>query len=156
MGVKMIRIDDRLIHGQIVAAWGKSLSIRRIWIVDDGVAKDAFITNVMKMVAPPDAELVITGTDQIPTLLPEFNDSDKNTLILVKYPKVARLLFDAGVTLRELNVGGMGANADRKKLFKNISASEEELAELKAMKQAGIKVYFQVTPNEKQTVFDER
>ena len=54
MAVKMIRIDDRLIHGQIVAAWAKSLSIKRIWIVDDGVAKDTFITNVMKMVAPPD------------------------------------------------------------------------------------------------------
>ena len=40
MAVKMIRIDDRLIHGQIVAAWVKSLSIKRIWIVDDGVAKD--------------------------------------------------------------------------------------------------------------------
>lgn len=154
MSVKMIRIDDRLIHGQIVAAWAKSLSIKRIWIVDDGVAKDVFITNVMKMVSPPDAELVITGTDEVEKLIPEFDGTDKNTLILVKYPKVAKLLFEAGVGLRELNVGGMGANADRKKLFKNISASEEERATLKEIRNAGVKVYFQVTPNEKQTLFE--
>ena len=126
MSVKMVRIDDRLIHGQIVAAWAKSLSIKRIWIVDDVVSKDVFITNVMKMVAPPDTELVITGTDQILKLVKEYDESDKNTLILVKYPMVAKQLFDAGLQHRELNVGGMGANAERKKLFKNISASEED------------------------------
>ena len=150
----MIRIDDRLIHGQIVAAWVKSLSIKRIWIVDDGVAKDTFITNVMKMVAPPDTELTITGTDEVGRLLPELDGSDKNTLILVKYPKVAKLLFDSGVLLRELNVGGMGANAERRKLFKNISASEEERKTLIELKEEGVKVYFQVTPHEKQTVFE--
>ena len=154
MSVKMIRIDDRLIHGQIVAAWAKSLSIKRIWIVDDGVAKDVFITNVMKMVSPPDAELVITGTEEVPQLMKEFDESEKNTLILVKIPKVAKLLFDAGVQLRELNVGGMGANAERRKLFKNISASDEERQTLKDMKDSGVKVYFQVTPNEKQTIFE--
>ena len=154
MAVKMIRIDDRLIHGQIVAAWAKSLSIKRIWIVDDGVAKDTFITNVMKMVAPPDTELTITGTDEVGRLLPELDGSDKNTLILVKYPNVAKLLFDSGVLLRELNVGGMGANAERRKLFKNISASEEERKTLIELKEEGVKVYFQVTPHEKQTVFE--
>lgn len=154
MAVKMIRIDDRLIHGQIVAAWAKSLSIKRIWIVDDGVAKDTFIINVMKMVAPPDTELTITGTDEVGRLLPELDASDKNTLILVKYPKVAKLLFDSGVLLRELNVGGMGANAERRKLFKNISASEEERKTLIELKEEGVKVYFQVTPHEKQTVFE--
>jgi Phosphotransferase system, mannose/fructose/N-acetylgalactosamine-specific component IIB len=154
MAVKMIRIDDRLIHGQIVAAWVKSLSIKRIWIVDDGVAKDTFITNVMKMVAPPDTELTITGTDEVGRLLPELDGSDKNTLILVKYPKVAKFLFDSGVLLRELNVGGMGANAERRKLFKNISASEEERKTLIELKEEGVKVYFQVTPHEKQTVFE--
>lgn len=118
MSVKMVRIDDRLIHGQIVAAWAKNLSIKRIWIVDDVVSKDVFITNVMKMVAPPDTELVITGTDQILKLVKEYDESDKNTLILVKYPMVAKQLFDAGLQHRELNVGGMGANAERKNCLK--------------------------------------
>ena len=43
MSIKMIRIDDRLIHGQIVTAWAKNLQIKKIWIADDGVAKDDFI-----------------------------------------------------------------------------------------------------------------
>ena len=155
MSVKMVRIDDRLIHGQIVAAWAKNLSVRRIWICDDGVAKDSFITQVMKMVAPPDTELVITGTDQIPELVKEFDTSDKNSLILIKFPYVAKQIFDAGLELRELNVGGMGANSERKKLFKNISATAEEKQLLKDMEAEGIKVYFQVTPNDKRTSINE-
>lgn len=150
----MIRIDDRLIHGQIVTAWAKNLNIKRIWIIDDGVSKDLFISNVMQMVAPSDTKLVITGTDQIETLVKEYDASDMNTLILIKIPSVAKQVFDADVLLRELNVGGIGAGPDRKKLFKNISASSLEIATLKEIKKLGVNVYFQVTPNEKQTIFD--
>jgi len=151
MSIKMIRLDDRLIHGQIVAAWAKNLQINRIWIVDDGVAKDEFIKNVMHMVSPPDTELVITGTGDIPKLTKEFDNSDKNTLILMKFPSIAKQIYDVGVEIKELNVGGMGANSDRKKLFKNVSASTAEVETLKMINDMGIKVYFQVTPNEKQT-----
>ena len=58
----------------------------------------------------------------------------------------------SGVALRELNVGGMGAGPGRQKLFKNISASEEEKVELENMRDSGVKVYFQVTPSEKQVL----
>lgn len=152
MSIKMIRLDDRLIHGQIVAAWAKNLQISRIWIIDDGVAKDEFIKGVMKMVAPPDTELVITGTQDIEKLIQEYDSSSKNTLILIKFPYVAKQIFEAEVQLKELNVGGMGANPERKKLFKNISASSAELNTLKEIRDLGIRVYFQVTPNEKQTL----
>ncbi|MEG0265506.1 MAG: PTS sugar transporter subunit IIB [Erysipelotrichaceae bacterium] len=154
MTIKMIRIDDRLIHGQIVTAWAKNLNIKRIWIVDDGVSKDTFISNVMQMVAPSDTKLVITGTDQIDTLVKEYDASDINTLVLVKIPAVAKQIFEADVLLRELNVGGIGAGPDRKKLFKNISASLMEIETLKEIKKIGVNVHFQVTPNEKQTNFD--
>ncbi|MEG2799283.1 MAG: PTS sugar transporter subunit IIB [Erysipelotrichaceae bacterium] len=154
MTIKMIRIDDRLIHGQIVTAWAKNLKIKRIWIVDDGVSKDTFISNVMQMVAPSDTKLVITGTDQIDTLVKEYDASDINTLVLVKIPAVAKQIFEADVLLRELNVGGIGAGPDRKKLFKNISASLMEIETLKEIKKIGVNVHFQVTPNEKQTNFD--
>lgn len=151
MGIKMVRIDDRLIHGQIVAAWAKSLSIQRIWIIDDAVAKNQFLINVMKMVAPPDTELQITGTDKIPSLASEYDKTSMNTLVLVKTPEVAEKLFDSNISFRELNVGGMGASATRTKLFKNISASEEERKTLDRLQEKGVTVYFQVTPNDKKT-----
>lgn len=155
MSIKFIRIDDRLIHGQIVTAWAKVYNVSKIWIIDDGVAKDEFIKGIMKMVAPTDTELIITGTENILELVKKFDESEKNTLILVKVPEVAKQVFEAGVLLKELNIGGMGANSERKKLFKNISASSNELDTLQEIKNMGVKVYFQVTPNEKETLFEK-
>lgn len=151
MPIKMMRIDDRLIHGQVVTAWVKYIQAERIWIVDDVVSKDEFLKSVMKMVAPSDTELVVSDTASITELVKKYEASSKNTLILVKTPYVAKMILDNGMELRELNLGGMGASTDRKKLFKNISASEEEVAVLKEIKNDGVYVYFQITPNEKQT-----
>ena len=155
MAIKMIRIDDRLIHGQIVTAWAKAIQASKIWIVDDGVAKDDFIKGVMQMVAPSDRELIITGLAEMPSMLQKLDDEIGNTLILVKFPYVAKEIFKAGPKIKELNVGGIGAGPDRKKLFKNISASQTEKETLKEIRDMGIKVFFQVTPDEKRTIFSE-
>ena len=68
MPIKMLRIDDRLIHGQVVTAWAKNIQAEKIWIVDDGVAKDDFIKGIMQMVSPSDRELIITGLDDMPSM----------------------------------------------------------------------------------------
>lgn len=154
MSIEMVRIDDRLIHGQIVAAWVKTLGIGRVWIVDDGVANDEFLKGVMAMVAPPNVKLLITDTSSINGLCQKFDNQDRKTMILVKYPKVAQKIFQTGIKHRALNVGGMGANADREQLFRNISASKEEKQTLKEIQDSGVEVYFQVTPDEKKTPFE--
>ncbi|MFR1599631.1 MAG: PTS sugar transporter subunit IIB, partial [Coprobacillus cateniformis] len=58
MTVKFIRIDDRLIHGQVVTAWIKTYQAKKILIVDDIVAKDDFLKNVLKMVKPSGVDLI--------------------------------------------------------------------------------------------------
>lgn len=154
MAIEFIRIDDRLIHGQIVTAWAKNKQINKIWIVDDGVAKDEFLKGIMQLVAPNDKELIISGLDEMPELLKKLDNEDPRVLILVKFPEVAQKIYEAGVKFRELNIGGMGANPKREKLFKNISASSEEVDTLREIKKMGVDVYFQVTPDERKTEFE--
>lgn len=152
MSIELMRIDDRLIHGQIVTAWAKNLNATTIWIVDDEVSKDDFLKDVMKMVAPPNTNLVITGTEDLEEQIEKFDNASENVLILVKVPEVAEKIFNAGMKKKELNVGGMGASKTRKKLFKNISASKDEIETLEKIRDSGVRVYFQITPNEKQTL----
>lgn len=153
MPIKMLRIDDRLIHGQIVTAWAKNIQAEKIWIVDDGVAKDDFVKGIMHMVAPGDRELIITGLADMPSMAEKLDSELGNTLILVKFPYVAKEIFKAGIKLNELNIGGIGTSPERQKLFKNISASEAEKQTLKEIQDMGINVFFQVTPDEKRTQF---
>ena len=152
MSVKFIRIDDRLIHGQVVTAWIKNYQAKRVWIVDDGVAKDDFLRSILKMAAPSGIELFITGTENLEETVKKFDMSEKNTIVLLKTPETAKKLFDAGVAIRELNVGGMGANRYRKGLYKNISASEEEVAVLKGLEAEGVKVYFRTVPADREVL----
>lgn len=150
MGIKFIRIDDRLIHGQVVTAWIKNYLAKRILIIDDGVAKDNFLKGVLKIAAPSGVELCIEGTQDMPGLVHRYDGDDRNTVVLLKTPETAKKLFDAGVSLRELNVGGMGANRNRKALLKNVSASPEEVKILKGLEAEGVRVYLQTVPADKQ------
>ncbi len=149
MPIKFLRIDDRLIHGQVVVAWIKNYSARRVVIVDDQVVKDEFLIDVMKMVAPSGIELAVIGTDNLQEQLQKFEEDKANTVILVKTPMTAKKLFDNGIAVKKLNVGGMGANPNRKQLYKNVSASTEEIEILEALEKQGIDVYFQATPSDK-------
>lgn len=153
MSIKFIRIDDRLIHGQVVTAWIKNYNARNVLIVDDAVANDDFLKGVLKMAAPSGIKLFIRSTENLAETVTKFEASKNNTVVLLKNPETAKKLFDAGVSLRELNIGGMGANAKRKGLHKNISASEEEIKVFKQLEAEGIKVYFRTVPSDPEELF---
>ena len=147
MSVKFLRIDDRLIHGQVCVAWVKSYQAKRVLIVDTAVSKDTFLIDVMKMVAPSGIELAVEPCENVEELVAKYDHDDKNTIILVKTPEVAEALFDGGLKIQSLNVGGMGAKKERSQLYKNVSASESEVETLKRLEARGIDVYFQTTPS---------
>lgn len=137
------RIDDRLIHGQVMTQWIQHASANEVVIVDDGVAKDAFIQMIMKSSVPSKINLEIFNVaDAINYLKGE--DDGKNILILVKTPGVLVALADAGIALSSINVGGIGAKAGRKTLYKNISTSDAENQDLRNLIDKGIKVFFRV------------
>lgn len=141
------RIDDRLIHGQVMTQWIQHCGANEVVIVDDGVAKDSFIQMVMKSSVPAKITLkVFSVKDAIDYL--NGDTQNEKILILVKVPKVLVQLVDAGVKLESVNVGGMGAKAGRKSLYKNVSASEDEKNDLKNLIDRNIKVYFRVIVSE--------
>ena len=147
MPINFLRIDDRLIHGQVVVAWIKNYRAKRVMIVDDQVAKDEFLIGVMKMVAPSEIELVVVPCENIDEKIKKYVQDSSNTIILVKTPNTAKFLFENGLQIKKLNVGGMGANPNRHQLYKNVSASDEEVQILKELEANGIEVYFQTTPS---------
>lgn len=150
MSIRFIRIDDRLIHGQVVTAWIKTYQAKKVLIVDDMVANDTFLKNVLEMVKPSGIDLIIKGTENLAETIATLEQSDANTVVLVKVPQTAKLLFENGVELKALNVGGMGANKERHSVYKNVSASDAEIQTLREIENLGVKVYFQATPNDKQ------
>lgn len=149
MSIKFIRIDDRLIHGQVVTAWIKSYQAKKVIIVDDIVAKDEFLIGVMEMVKPSGVALDVITVDEFTEKLPAYDEESVNSIVLVKTPESAKKCFDAGLKLDALNVGGMGAKEGRKQIYRNVSASDAEVDTLIELKDRGIETYLQATPNDK-------
>ncbi|MBC7250407.1 MAG: PTS sugar transporter subunit IIB [Anaerolineae bacterium] len=145
----LVRIDDRLIHGQVVANWVKVLRSRRIVIVDDDVAADSFMQNVMRLAAPPGVTVEVYSLQEgINVLKGKPLQADK-ILVLLKSPQVAEQLYRNGVHFKVLNVGGLGAAPGRRPVFKSISLSDEELAILQRLVDRGVEVTLQTVPGEK-------
>ncbi|TQI68259.1 PTS sugar transporter subunit IIB [Clostridium sp. KNHs216] len=143
----LTRIDDRLIHGQVMTAWMKVMPAKKIIIVDDKVAADDFMKDVLEMAAPAGVKMNICSVEQAIGILDQ--GLSVPTIMLAKTPLTLKALIDGGVELKAINIGGIGMKEGRKTLYKNIAVTEEERQILKDFIQKGIDVKIQIIPAEK-------
>lgn len=149
--IVLTRIDDRLIHGQVMTAWVKKTRANQILIIDDEVAKDEFMSEVLKMSAPSGIDIFVKRVNEAIIFIKEELAENARLIILVKGPAVIDSLLENGISINKLIVGGMGAKADRKVLYKNISASEDERKVFKNIIDRGVPVSIHIIPDQKET-----
>lgn len=137
------RIDDRLIHGQVMTAWVQYTGATEVVVVDDGVAKDMFMSSIMKSSMPAKIKLTILSIKDAGSYL-QGEAKNEKIFILVKTPMVIVSLIQAGVAISTVGIGGMGARTDRQQLYRNISANDEERSALKELAGLGTNVFIQV------------
>ena len=128
--ISLVRIDDRLIHGQVVTAWLKYYPSDVIVIVDDGVAKDSLMQRVLRAAAPKGSKVIA------------------KIMLIAKGPEPIEQLVDGGVAIKAVVLGGMGIKTGRTKLNRNVSASEEEVNCMKRLVEKGTEVGYHLVPQE--------
>lgn len=143
----LTRIDDRLIHGQVMTAWIKNKKADQVVIVDDGTANDEYMIEVLEMAIPEEIAIgIFTKEEGVQFFAQEL---EAPTILLVKGPDALNYLVDHGIQIDEVDVGGMGARTDRSVLYKNISTSPEENEQFKALLNKNVNVFIQVMPQDK-------
>lgn len=146
--IVLVRIDDRLIHGQVVTAWIKQTGGNKIVIVDDPLTKDVFMQRILKAAAPPDIKVEVFTTAGAAEFLKGDAESCEKVVVLAKTPFPLKKLMDEGIMFEKIILGGMGAKTERKKFNKNVSASPEEVLCMRNITQSGTKIYYQLVPME--------
>ncbi|MBU0495338.1 MAG: PTS sugar transporter subunit IIB [Chloroflexi bacterium] len=149
----LVRIDDRLIHGQVVAVWCKHRRFTRIVIVDDNVAADPFMQEVLRLSAPSGIQVGAVSIAEGIRILSADTPDRKTTMVLMKTPQTAQALYDGGLRYAALNIGGIGSAPGRKNIFKNIAVSEPEIAILKYLLGQGVDITLLTVPGEKSRSF---
>ncbi len=153
MPLKLVRVDDRLIHGQVVTIWLKALNARRIVIVDDRTARDEFLKEVITLASPPGVPVEIHTFDEAVPRVRELADGPEPIFVLMRTPVTALRLREAGIEFPVLNVGGIGAGPTRKPLYRNISASAEELEAMRQLESMGTMVELRIVENDRPVAF---
>ncbi|WP_207941894.1 PTS system, mannose-specific IIB component [Enterococcus sp. DIV2402] len=147
MSVKFCRIDDRLIHGQVVTTWVNVHQIEQVIIVNETVANDKIQANVLKMSAPPTIKLHIFPPEKFLNII-QKNPISRNTMLLFASPFDVETLVNAGYEIPKLNVGGMRGNAERAKLTKAVSLTPTERESFERMLAKGMDIEIQMVPSE--------
>ena len=109
----LTRIDDRLIHGQVVTAWIRRYPINCILIVDDELSKNRLMERIYKAAAPVGVEVLIKSVQDASEWLLEDEKRGEQILILVKVPNVIEKLLEQGILIEKVILGGMGAGKGR-------------------------------------------
>ena len=147
MGVKLVRIDDRLIHGQVATTWIKNYGIEQVLIIDDKAKKDPMQQSVANFAAPQGVKVIIFGVDQFIAIMKK-NEIKKATLLLFTSPINVLKVVEAGLDISEINAGGMRFNETRKRVTKAISVTPDEHKSFLALIDKGIHINVQMIPND--------
>lgn len=147
-GIKLVRVDFRLIHGQVITKWSHTITTKKIIIVNNPLAEDDFMADIYKMAAPTGVEVeVITKMRFIESAKSE-QYKQGNILLLFKNIEDVHEVVQQGVRLSQVQIGGLGSGNGKTSVVKGISVNREDIKKLEDIQQTGAVVTFQVTPEE--------
>jgi len=145
MPVILYRVDDRLVHGQVVIGWGKPLHIGFIALVDDGVATSDWEQELYRMGVPPEIELVFARVADAGRLAAGWQADPRNGMVLTAdIPSMAALCRDVGAD--RVNLGGIHHRPGRTARLPYVYLTDEEARMLDALAASGVAVTAQDLP----------
>jgi mannose/fructose/N-acetylgalactosamine-specific phosphotransferase system component IIB len=147
--IVMSRIDDRLIHGQVVEGWVNFLKATGIFVADDRVASNAFQRSIMELSVPQGLKVAIGRVEDICGQLRNAVLNTDRVILLFSNPVDVLRAIKSGLDCRVINIGGMHYVPGKRKLMDVLAVDDEDLAALKELAANGIKVTIQTVPTQR-------
>lgn len=146
MTVVLVRVDDRLIHGQVVIGWGRAIRTERIVLVDDAIAESAWEQELYRMGVPPDMEVAFASVDAAAGAIDDWMAGGVRTVLLLTDVDTLARLCHATSTIREVNLGGIHHRSGRTERLPYVFLSEEEVRTLEDLRTRGVAITAQDLP----------
>jgi len=152
--VELFRIDDRLIHGQVVVGWGQPLDIAFIVLVDDTVATSDWEQELYRMGVPPEMEVYFHSAADAIDAVPKYVADSRRGIVLTGDIATMQRLVDGGV-VDAVNVGGIHSRPGRAQRLRYVFLSPDEESQLRALAARGVKVSAQDLPGARSVSLDD-
>lgn len=147
-GIVHVRIDSRLIHGQVAVVWSHFLQVTRIMVIDDEIAVDDMQKSLLRMVAPAEVRTSIISKETAANNIKAGKYEGQRVMILVKSPETIQYLMDQGIRVPSFNVGNMATREGTKQITKSISITPEEEKIFRELLTKGVEITVQMVPND--------
>lgn len=148
MAIEFVRIDDRLLHGQVVTTWIKKYEIEQVIIVSEEVANDKLRQTILKTAAPEGIKVVFFAPEKFVSVYHTV-PIKRRTMMLFTNPKEVWECVDGKVDFNYLNVGNMSKTDVNKKITAGVAVTDDDRNYFKNIIDKGIKVEIQMVPNDK-------
>ena len=147
MPIVLSRVDDRLVHGQVVIGWGRPLGVQLIVLVDEGVAASPWEQDLYRMAVPPGIELRFATVAEAIGQLVGWQASAARTMLLTGDVDTMAALHRADpAVVHRINLGGVHHRAGRRERLPYVYLTDEELHTLEALRNDGAEVTAQDLP----------
>lgn len=147
-GIIHIRIDDRLIHGQVATQWTNELGATRIMVINDEVAANDVQKSVLRMAAPPNVATSIISREKALQNIKNNKYAGQRVLIVVKSPLDILYLMDHGLAVDKVNVGNMSTRDDTHHVRPTISINQTEEDAFKELLNRGVEITTIMVPGD--------
>lgn len=148
MTVVNVRIDERLIHGQVATMWTNQLKANRIMVVNDAVAQDKVQKMALKMAVPGNVALSVLSIETAALNMVAGKYDNQRLFIILKNPEDGLRLIEKGAPIKEINVGNMSHREGNIQIKKTVSVTKENIQTFRILDKNGIKLFAQMVPND--------
>lgn len=153
MTISAVRIDGRLIHGQVANLWTTKLSVTRIMVIDDKVAASDIEKSGLKLARPAGIDLSVLSEKVAADHIKRGGYDSQKVFIVVKRPQVLLDLVNDGVKLETINVGNMSQTDETTQITNSINVVQDDVDAFKALHEKGIKITQQMVPGDQANDF---
>lgn len=146
MSVALYRIDDRLIHGQVVVGWGQAIQAGFIVLVDDEVRTSDWERELYRMGVPPSVDVEFASLAEAIARVPVWEADARVGIVLAGDIDTMAALCTGAPSVRRVNVGGIHFRAGRTERLRYVYLTDEEAARLRQLGTSGVEVTAQDVP----------
>lgn len=147
MAIVEVRVDDRLIHGQVSGYWVPQFNVQRILIIDNYIVNDEPRKTALKFGCPPSCKLSIFDVQKAADKLKRKIDNGIRVMILCQNPQPLAELVKEGYLIDHVTVGNMASKVGAEHIAENAYVSLEERKAFEYLVQQNIPIYYQIAPN---------
>lgn len=146
MPIELYRIDDRLVHGQVVVGWGQPLDVTYVVLVDDTIAASDWEQELYRMGAPPEMTVSFESVESALAHLAEYQSRPGHGILLTGDVDTMRRLVERAGSITRINLGGIHHRAGRTARLRYIFLTPDDEATLRALSARGVTITAQDVP----------